>query len=513
MFNHTASTAVEHRVVLQGCRVSQLLLFAILVLCVCQQAAAETSIPDTQNTAADGSQAPAAEASIAAAELQQAPAAEHAVAPVQEQRGQQAAQQLDQGQQQQQPTGDAVDLDSLLGELLSKEQQQQHKRSIPAPFDTPRGTAAVDPLPAAAASSQLSQLAADADSLLIDLDDDTSSGAVMPTSAAAASAAAAAASDTQLPHLNGVDTAAAAAAAANITAADGFGAGHSSRAAGNAADSGVVANGDDDDDDMLDMLHDMAEVLEVEQPAAQLQPTDGPAAAAAAGSSVAGGCSMSGGLPGHSQLAQQQQLLQGHGVVSGSQLPTADILPTFAPPVSATPAAPAPAAFQQGQLAATSGQTAAAQQEAAAAAGLLPPHELALQQAWEYEEMLFHGGMAAQQAQHAKPQQQQQQRRPFQRLDPQARLFELLSDAKADWNSAGRPAASGGAMIGGAVLLKLESLAGLFAGAAGGSAGGSSSSSGGGGAGGAAAGVDWSQVLAAALAPHGPLQVGVKQHQ
>jgi hypothetical protein len=66
-------------------------------------------------------------------------------------------------------------------------------------------------------------------------------------------------------------------------------------------------------------------------------------------------------------------------------------------------------------------------------------------------------------------------------------------------------------MIGGAVLLKLESLAGLFAGAAGGSVGGSSSSGGSGGGGGAAAGVDWRQVLAAALAPHGPLQVGVEQ--
>jgi hypothetical protein len=63
-------------------------------------------------------------------------------------------------------------------------------------------------------------------------------------------------------------------------------------------------------------------------------------------------------------------------------------------------------------------------------------------------------------------------------------------------------------MIGGAVLLKLESLAGLFAGAAGGSAGGSSSSSGGSSGGVGVAGVDWSQVLAAALAPHGPLQVG-----
>ncbi|WIA09423.1 hypothetical protein OEZ85_008828 [Tetradesmus obliquus] len=123
-------------------------------------------------------------------------------------------------------------------------------------------------------------------------------------------------------------------------------------------------------------------------------------------------------------------------------------------------------------------------------------------QAWQYEEMLFHGGLAAQQQQQ---QQQQQQRRAFQRLDPQARLSALLSDAKADWNPAGRPAASGGAMIGGGVLLKLESLAGLFAGAAGGSAGSGSSSGAAGGA--AAAGVDWSQVLAAALAPHGPLQV------
>ncbi|WIA29507.1 hypothetical protein OEZ86_012008 [Tetradesmus obliquus] len=121
--------------------------------------------------------------------------------------------------------------------------------------------------------------------------------------------------------------------------------------------------------------------------------------------------------------------------------------------------------------------------------------------AWQYEEMLFHGGLAAQQQQ-----QQQQQRRAFQRLDPQARMSALLSDAKADWNPAGRPAASGGAMIGGGVLLKLESLAGLFAGAAGGSAG-SGSSSGAAGGGAAAAGVDWSQVLAAALAPHGPLQV------
>jgi hypothetical protein len=51
----------------------------------------------------------------------------------------------------------------------------------------------------------------------------------------------------------------------------------------------------------------------------------------------------------------------------------------------------------------------------------------------------------------------------------------------------------GAAMIGGVVLLKLESFAGLFSTAAGGDGG--------------AGGVDWSAVLAAALAPHGRQQV------
>jgi hypothetical protein len=51
-------------------------------------------------------------------------------------------------------------------------------------------------------------------------------------------------------------------------------------------------------------------------------------------------------------------------------------------------------------------------------------------------------------------------------------------------------------MIGGSVLLCLESLAGLFAAGA--------------AAAGAASGVDWAQVLSGALAPHGQLQVREK---
>lgn len=90
---------------------------------------------------------------------------------------------------------------------------------------------------------------------------------------------------------------------------------------------------------------------------------------------------------------------------------------------------------------------------------------------------------------------QQQQRKKRRRLAPLSRLQELLSDALSDWNPAGRPDASGTAMIGGSVLLCLESLAGLFA--AGAAAAGA----------GTAPGVDWAQVLSAALAPHGQLQV------
>jgi hypothetical protein len=144
--------------------------------------------------------------------------------------------------------------------------------------------------------------------------------------------------------------------------------------------------------------------------------------------------------------------------------------------------------------------------------GLLPPHELALEQAWAQEEALVHGDLtdspaaspataaigAGQQA-HAEDllqQQQQQQVRHSKRrrLAPLPRLQELMSDALSDWNPAGRPDASGAAMIGGCVLLRLESLAGLFAAGA--------------AAAGAAGGVDWSQVLTQAMAPHGQLQVG-----
>eukprot|EP00775_Hariotina_reticulata_P011041 gene11041-11196_t len=72
-------------------------------------------------------------------------------------------------------------------------------------------------------------------------------------------------------------------------------------------------------------------------------------------------------------------------------------------------------------------------------------------------------------------------------------LAELLS-LEEDWNPSGRPDASGAAMIGGVVLLKLESFAGLFSAAAGGDS--------------SVGGVDWSAVLAAALAPHGRQQLG-----
>lgn len=41
--------------------------------------------------------------------------------------------------------------------------------------------------------------------------------------------------------------------------------------------------------------------------------------------------------------------------------------------------------------------------------------------------------------------------------DPMARLSSLLADAATDWNPAGRPDASG-AMVGGAVALRLEEL-------------------------------------------------------
>jgi hypothetical protein len=105
--------------------------------------------------------------------------------------------------------------------------------------------------------------------------------------------------------------------------------------------------------------------------------------------------------------------------------------------------------------------------------------ELTLQQAWDDEAQLYSGGLGSDGSARIKP------------LQPLPALAKLLSEAQSDWNSAGRPEASGSAMIGGAVLLKLETLPGLFAAAAGP----------------AGTAVDWPLVLSSVLAPYGRLRV------
>jgi hypothetical protein len=237
------------------------------------------------------------------------------------------------------------------------------------------------------------------------------------------------------------------------------------------------------------MLHDMAEVLEVDERALGVQPL--PASTAAAARALQPAPDSAGALPacnrglqpapssGTQQHHQQQQGVFGSAGLSGALSSMAD----------------SGAVIWQQPLSIAG----------AAAGGELPPHELALQRAWAQEEALVHGDLtdslppsptatADQQSLEQELDPQQQQRKKRRRLAPLPRLQALLSDALADWNPAGRPDASGTAMIGGSVLLCLESLAGLFAvGAA--------------AAGAAAQGVDWAQVLSAALAPHGQLQV------
>lgn len=236
-------------------------------------------------------------------------------------------------------------------------------------------------------------------------------------------------------------------------------------------------SGSSSEDFLGDMLHDMAEVLEVDESALaadqQLSAPTQPVAAApppaasewlgAAGSSGAGSSgSVSQWQPQAASAIHADPQAISHissSMVSWQPVPVGD-----------------------------------------AGSAEVRPHEVTLQQAWAREEALVHGGISdapltpPAAGSEQQQQDQQQQGRKRRRLAPLPRLQELLSDAMSDWNPAGRPDASGTAMIGGSVLLCLESLAGLFA--AGAAA-----------AGGAAAGVDWRQVLSAAMAPHGQLQV------
>jgi hypothetical protein len=270
-----------------------------------------------------------------------------------------------------------------------------------------------------------------------------------------------------------------------------------------AGSSNSSSSADSSEDFLGDMLHDMAEVLEVDEGALGVHTLPAAAAAvvAAAVHDMQPVPDSAGGLPARTsglraaasngiqqQQQQQQQQWQQHGLPGSAGL--------------------------NGTLN-TSGSDAVMWQQplfiaGAACGGELPPHEVALQQAWAQEEALVHGDLtdtpppsptAADQPDLEREldpkhhqQQQQQQRKKRRRLAPLPRLQALLSDSLADWNPAGRPDASGTAMIGGSVLLCLESLAGLFA--VGASA-----------AGAAAQGVDWAPVLSAALAPHGQLQV------
>lgn len=243
-------------------------------------------------------------------------------------------------------------------------------------------------------------------------------------------------------------------------------------------------SGSSSEDFLGDMLHDMAEVLEVDESALaadqQLSaPTQPPAAAPPAASEWLGAAGSSGA--------------GSSGSVPQWQAPAA--LVVHADPQATNHISSSMVSWQPVPV----GDAGSVE---------VPPHEVALQQAWAREEALVHGGISdgpltppaagsdqqQQDQQDQQEQEQQQQGQKRRRLAPLPRLQELLSDALSDWNPAGRPDASGAAMIGGSVLLCLESLAGLFA--AGAAA-----------AGGAAAGVDWRQVLSAAMAPHGQLQV------
>jgi hypothetical protein len=258
-----------------------------------------------------------------------------------------------------------------------------------------------------------------------------------------------------------------------------------------------------DDDFLGDMLHDMAEVLEVDDSSLGTQTTPDTQLAAAAGAAAASvsvstkatsgsaGSAVLGSNSSHDQ-AQQQHLSVGSSRQQG--------LPSTAGISGAASSASGFEAILWQPSLSSSGAAGSSSN-----ANELPPHEIALQQAWAQEEALVHGSLSnfpptSPKAHAANDredgEQQQQHRRKQQRLAPLPRLQELLSDALADWNPAGRPDASGTAMIGGSVLLCLESLAGLFAAGA--------------AAAGAASGVDWAQVLSGALAPHGQLQVREK---
>lgn len=269
-----------------------------------------------------------------------------------------------------------------------------------------------------------------------------------------------------------------------------------------AAAAAAVRGSDSDDEDSLDMLQDMAEVLQVQEsvsaagsaPAAVALPAP-PLPPAAATVTAAHGASSSASGRSADQEANrsrtnsitQQQLQQHHGEVTRQ---SSAAFHTFLQP-----------------SASLTGQSLELTAPADDATEQLPAHEVALQQAWEYEQTLYHGGLVSSDSLEVPDSAQQQLAPKRRRLEPLPRLKTLLADARHDWNPAGRPDASGTAMVGGSVLLKLESLAGLFAGAAGMGPAGRSSSSSGGGSSGGGGGVDWSQVLAAALAPHGPLQV------
>jgi hypothetical protein len=260
------------------------------------------------------------------------------------------------------------------------------------------------------------------------------------------------------------------------------------------------------------MLHDMAEVLEVQEgpaeEAQQLAATQAhqeaaAVAAAAAAGALAALARVSSGAAAGSSCGAEDGVLDSTAIGTTVELASSAAIRTSAADTAAA-AASAGGDSSMWQPSLPAGALSVCGAAAAAAGGELPPHELALQEAWAREEALVHGDLVdsppntptAQQQDPQQQQQQQQQHKKRRRLTPLPRLQELLCDALPDWNPAGRPDASGTAMIGGSVLLCLESLAGLFS--TGAAAAGASG----------AAGVDWGQVLAAALAPHGQLQVG-----
>jgi hypothetical protein len=245
------------------------------------------------------------------------------------------------------------------------------------------------------ADSHESPTSTGAELLLQQPDQDERLAAVRPSSPIDATTADVTATDAPAGH--GPSNVTAAAALADSAAA----------AAGAAAGAAVVAAADSENsDDMLgDMLHDLAEVLEEDEAAAvaEEEETAFPGVPQTAAGAIAGGVS-----PGSSPFPA---------------LPSAQRSSTHQEPPTA--AVQLPGHHHQ------------------------PPHELTLQQAWHYEEMLYQGvlepGEAQQQAQ-----QQQQQQPPLQpqvpsrrQLAPLTRLTELLADATDDWNPSGRPDASG----------------------------------------------------------------------